>query len=87
MPRLSSRCLRAAQADLGSRSHIRQLSNAHNSPMPVTDVAHQHLITARALHLNDLRDGKAQYETLDWSGIVAGTRVAAGLDGFDSQKV
>jgi hypothetical protein len=24
---------------------------------------------------------------LDWSGIIAGARVAAGLDGLDSQKV
>lgn len=55
--------------------------------MPVIDIAHQHLLTARALHQNKKQEGKAKFETLDWSGIVAGTRVAAGLDGFDSQKV
>lgn len=55
--------------------------------MPVVDVAHQHLITARALHRAQGAEGHQTFETLDWSGIVAGTRVAAGLDGFDSQKV
>lgn len=30
--------------------HIRRLTTTFNSPMPCIDVAHQHLITARALH-------------------------------------
>lgn len=55
--------------------------------MPVIDTAHQHLLTARAFHAEQKRQGTAAFETLDWSGIVAGTRVAAGLDPFDSQKV
>lgn len=55
--------------------------------MPVIDVAHQHLITARAIHANQAAQGKENFKTLDWSGLVAGPRVAAGLDAFDSQKV
>lgn len=55
--------------------------------MPVVDTAHQHLLTARAIHTSHKQEGKAVFDTLDWSGIIAGTRVAAGLDGFDSQKV
>lgn len=54
--------------------------------MPVIDSAHQHLLTARALHASQVLQGKQQFDTLDWSAIVAGTRVAAGLDGFDSDK-
>lgn len=68
-------------------SHIRRLTAEFNSPMPAIDVAHQHLLTARAIHQSMKQEGKAVYETLDWSGIVAGTRVAAGLDGLDSNKV
>lgn len=55
--------------------------------MPVIDIAHQHLITARALHTAQKAEGKHHFETLDVSGLVAGARVAAGLDGFDSAKV
>lgn len=51
------------------------------------DSAHQHLLTARALHAAARDRGEQVYETLDWSSLVAGTRVAAGLDGFDSAKV
>lgn len=55
--------------------------------MPFIDVAHQHLITSRAIHTALKSEGKDVVETLDWSGIVAGSRVAAGLDPFDSGKV
>jgi hypothetical protein len=54
--------------------------------MPVTDTAYQHLLTARALHSAQTVNGNQQFDTLDWSALVAGTRVAAGLDGFDSRK-
>jgi len=40
--------------------------------MPIIDVAHQHLITARA-------NGGDQ---LDWSSMVAGQRMSAGLPPF-----
>lgn len=51
------------------------------------DTAHQHLLTARALYDYKKLRGDAVFETLDWSSLVAGTRVASGLDGFDSKKV
>ena len=31
--------------------------------------------------------GEPVHEILDWSSLIAGTRVASGLDGFDSSKV
>ncbi|KAJ7726389.1 NAD-P-binding protein [Mycena metata] len=65
-------------------SHIRRLTAVHNSPMPSIDIAHQHLITARAIHNSKVQAGKQTVDVLDWSGIVAGTRVAAGLDAFES---
>lgn len=68
-------------------SHIRRLTAEHNSPMPAIDIAHQHLLTARAIHTANKQAGIAIYDTLDWSGMIAGARVAAGLDGLDSQKV
>ncbi|KAK7063630.1 NAD(P)-binding protein [Favolaschia claudopus] len=67
-------------------SHIRQLTAVHNSPMPSIDIAHQHLITARAIHTAHAEAGKEAVEVLDWSGIIAGTRVAAGLDPFAESK-
>jgi hypothetical protein len=68
-------------------SHIRKLTAQHDCPMPMIDAAHGHLLTARALHNNQKVKGTAQFGTLDWSAVIAGTRVAAGLDGFDSDKV
>ncbi|KAF4604832.1 hypothetical protein EYR40_003614 [Pleurotus pulmonarius] len=76
----------AIDGGIKDASHIRRLTAEHNSPMPVIDVAHQHLITARAIHANQVAQGKETFKTLDWSGLVAGPRVAAGLDAFDSQK-
>jgi len=55
--------------------------------MPGIDVAHQNLLTARALYERNAKEGKAHWPTLDWSGIIAGTRVSAGLNGFDKTKV
>jgi hypothetical protein len=74
----------APEIVLTVRSHIRRLTTVHNSPMPSIDIAHQHLITARAIHTNKVQAGKETVDVLDWSGIVAGTRVAAGLDPFES---
>ncbi|KAF4612421.1 hypothetical protein D9613_004199 [Agrocybe pediades] len=67
-------------------THIRRLTAHYNSPMPGIDVAHQNLLTARALHERHVKEGKTRWPTLDWSGIIAGTRVAAGLNGFDKTK-
>ncbi|KAJ6504190.1 NAD-P-binding protein [Mycena vitilis] len=68
-------------------SHIRRLTAVYNSPMPSIDIAHQHLVTARAIHTSNVQAGKETVEVLDWSGIVAGTRVAAGLQPFESKNV
>ncbi|KAG5636592.1 hypothetical protein H0H81_007532, partial [Sphagnurus paluster] len=76
----------AIDGGIKDASHIRRLTAEVNSPMPAIDVAHQHLLTARAIHQSKKQAGKVKFETLDWSGIVAGTRVAAGLDGLDSKK-
>ncbi|KAF8079004.1 NAD-P-binding protein [Lyophyllum atratum] len=76
----------AIDGGIKDASHIRRLTAETNSPMPLIDVAHQHLLTARALHQSKKQEGTAVFDPLDWSGIIAGTRVAAGLDGFDSRK-
>ncbi|KAG7452219.1 NAD-P-binding protein [Guyanagaster necrorhizus] len=67
-------------------SHIRRLTAEHDTPMPLADIAYQHLITARAIHNIMKAEGKEVYDPLDWSAIVASTRIAAGLDAFDSSK-
>ena len=59
-------------------SHIRRLGASVDCPLPIVDVAHQHLISARA---NAPTDNKQ----LDWSSLVAGQRIAAGLPPFDKK--
>jgi len=78
----------ALEGGIKDASNIRRLTAELNSPMPTVDVAHQRLLTARALHQSGNAGTSAanKFETLDWSAIVAGSRVAAGLDAFDSQK-
>lgn len=51
-------------------------------PTHLQDVAHGHLLTARAIHQEQSKRGEQAFDVLDWSGLVAGTRVAAGLDAF-----
>lgn len=68
-------------------SHIRRLTAEHNSPMPALDTAHHNLLTARALHTAQARTGSTSFPVLDWSALIAGTRVSAGLDAFDSGTV
>jgi hypothetical protein len=67
-------------------SHMRRLATEHNSPMPAIDTAHHNLLTARALHAAQARTGSTSFPVLDWSALIAGTRVAAGLDAFDCAK-
>ncbi|THG95470.1 hypothetical protein EW026_g6190 [Hermanssonia centrifuga] len=76
----------AIDGGIKDSAHIRKLATDVNCPMPALDVAHQHLITARAVHASKRARGHAVHEILDWSSLVAGARVAAGLDGFDSNK-
>ncbi|KAF7302819.1 NAD(P)-binding protein [Mycena kentingensis (nom. inval.)] len=68
-------------------SHIRRLTAVHNAPMPSIDIAHQHLITARAIHTGKVQAGQDAVDVLDWSGIAAGARVAAGLPPFETTNV
>ncbi|EJD04439.1 NAD-binding protein [Fomitiporia mediterranea MF3/22] len=76
----------AIDGALKDASHVRSLSTEFNSPMPVTDLGYQHMVTARALHEAQKLQGSSQYEVLDWSSLVAAPRVSAGLDGFNSGK-
>jgi len=76
----------AIDGGIKDASHIRRLTGDLNSPMPVIDLVHQHMLTARAGHVAQTLLGKAQYKVLDWSALVAGVRIAAGLDGLDSNK-
>ncbi|KAI0783139.1 NAD-P-binding protein [Abortiporus biennis] len=76
----------AIDGGIKDAAHIRRLATDMNAPLPALDSAHQHLLTARALHQAQTLRGEQKYEKLDWSSIVAGARVSAGLDGFDSAK-
>jgi len=76
----------AIDGGIKDATHIRKLATELDAPMPALDSAHQHLLTARALHTAQGLRGEQVFQVLDWSSLVAGTRVAAGLDGFDSAK-
>jgi hypothetical protein len=54
--------------------------------MPVIDIAYGNFLTARALHAAQTLHGTQQFDILDCAAMVAGVRVAAGLDGLDSGK-
>ncbi|KAI6120689.1 NAD(P)-binding protein [Pisolithus croceorrhizus] len=73
--------------DLGIKDslHVRQLAAETNCPIPTIDVAHQHMVTARSIHQRQNQTGSQKWDVLDWSAIIAGCRVAAGLDPFDSK--
>ncbi|GBB85559.1 hypothetical protein RclHR1_12050004 [Rhizophagus clarus] len=49
--------------------HMRRLAAEYESPLPVADILHQHLITAKA-------NGGENY---DWSSVFGALRIAAGL--------
>ncbi|ORX36232.1 6-phosphogluconate dehydrogenase [Kockovaella imperatae] len=55
--------------------HIRRLAENHDVPMPSLDVALQHMLSARA-------HGGAD---LDWTALVGGQRIAAGLPPFSGK--
>ncbi|KAG2355168.1 NAD(P)-binding protein [Suillus spraguei] len=67
-------------------NHIRRLSAELNCPMPTIDNTHRGLITARAIHQAQVVAGTQQWDILDWSSLIASSRVAAGLNPFDSKK-
>ncbi|ORY72442.1 hypothetical protein BCR35DRAFT_307738 [Leucosporidium creatinivorum] len=64
------------EGGLKDANHIRHLAASVDATIPTIDVAHRHLITSRANGGNDL----------DWSSLVAGPRLAAGLLPFKGVK-
>lgn len=67
--------------------HIRRLTTELNCPMPAVDVAHQRLITARSIHQEQKLAGTHKWDIMDWSALIAGSRVATGMHPFDSNQV
>ncbi|GAA5861450.1 hypothetical protein JCM8547_006131 [Rhodosporidiobolus lusitaniae] len=61
---------------LKDATHIRRLATEHGATMPALDAAHRHLVTAQA------HGGGS----LDWSSLVAGPRIAAGLNPWTGRK-
>ncbi|KAF7972552.1 hypothetical protein HWV62_17762 [Athelia sp. TMB] len=59
-------------------THVHNLATEYGAPMPLTDIALGHMVTARSVHAK----AEAGTPPVDWSALVAGVRVAAGLDGF-----
>ncbi|BGP46971.1 hypothetical protein JCM10450v2_002823 [Rhodotorula kratochvilovae] len=57
-------------------THVRNLAQSVGATLPALDAAHRHLVTA-------LANGGAD---LDWSSLVAGPRLAAGLQPFTGRK-
>ncbi|KAH9938436.1 uncharacterized protein B0H18DRAFT_1081104 [Fomitopsis serialis] len=76
----------AVDGGLKDASHMRRLLTEYNSPMPMIDAAHNYRLTARAIHQEQKKRGEQEFDILDWSGLVAGTRVAAGMDAFSSAQ-
>jgi len=64
--------------------HIRRLTAELNCPMPAVDIAHQRMITARSIHQEQKQAGAHKWEVIDWSAMIAGSRVATGMNPFDS---
>ncbi|GAA6007662.1 hypothetical protein JCM11491_003916 [Sporobolomyces phaffii] len=65
-----------ATGGLKDAQHIRRLAMENGATVPALDVAHRHLVTAIANGGGDL----------DWSSLVAGPRLAAGLSPFTGRK-
>ncbi|KAG9314152.1 NAD(P)-binding protein [Chiua virens] len=66
--------------------HIRRLTAELNCPMPAVDIAHQRMITARSIHKEQKSAGTHKWDVIDWSAMIAGSRVAAGMAPFDCNK-
>ncbi|GAA5998206.1 hypothetical protein JCM5350_000546 [Sporobolomyces pararoseus] len=65
-----------ATGGLKDAQHIRRLAMENGATLPALDVAHRHLVTSIAHGGGDL----------DWSSLVAGPRLAAGLSPFTGRK-
>ncbi|KAG8995155.1 hypothetical protein FRB94_009372 [Tulasnella sp. JGI-2019a] len=64
--------------------HIQRLSAEYNCPVPFLDTTGRHIVTARAL--NAARPENERNPNMDWSAMVSASRVAAGLDPFNSKN-
>ncbi|KAG8931862.1 hypothetical protein FRC01_000694 [Tulasnella sp. 417] len=64
--------------------HMQRLASEHQVPIPIIDIAQQHLVTAKAL--NASQPSYKVIQNQDWSSLVAASRVAAGLSPFDSSS-
>lgn len=64
------------EGGLKDANHLRHLAAEVDATIPTIDVAHRHLVTARA----------SGGGGLDWSSLVAGPRLAAGLVPFTGLK-
>lgn len=67
-------------------SHIRRLAESVDCPVPIIDTAHQHLVASRALGNAEKAQGKGPSGERDWSSLVAGQRISAGLPPFESRN-
>jgi hypothetical protein len=65
---------------------MRQLATEYNSPVPVIDLAHQHMRTSRAIQQQRVAEGTQKFDILDWSSLVSSLRLGAGLTP-DGQRV
>ena len=77
----------AIDGGLKDAGHVRRLAESVNARVPTVDEAHRNMLTARACQEEMRIEGKDVWKTLDWSAMIAGPRVAAGLDGLNSGKV
>lgn len=59
-------------------SHIRELGSSADCPLSIVDAANQHMIAARA--------NAPPHSNLDWSALVAGQRMTAGLDAWKGKR-
>ncbi|OAX40889.1 NAD(P)-binding protein [Rhizopogon vinicolor AM-OR11-026] len=76
----------AIDGGIKDANHARRLSAELNCPMPAVDNAFRSLIGARAMYQAQALAGTQQWDVLDWSALIASSRVAAGLNPFDSAQ-
>ncbi|OJA12331.1 hypothetical protein AZE42_02771 [Rhizopogon vesiculosus] len=76
----------AIDGGIKDANHARRLSAELNCPMPAVDNAFRSLIGARAMYQAQGLAGTQRWDVLDWSALIASSRVAAGLNPFDSAQ-
>lgn len=76
----------AMDGGIKDSSHVLRLSAELNCPMPAVGNALRSMITTRAIHQAQVVSGTQQWDIIDESALIASSRVAAGLNPFDSKK-